>query len=80
VGIIAIIVAFITFYQALILLRAVASWFASPDSTHPAISLLKRLTAPALEPVRNALPATGGIDLSPLIVLIGLELLKRFLI
>jgi YggT family protein len=80
VGIIAIIVALITFYQALILLRALVSWFASPHSTNPAISLLKQLTDPALEPVRNALPATGGIDLSPLIVLIGLELVKRFLV
>lgn len=79
-GIIAIIVALITFYQALILLRAVVSWFASPNSSNPAINLLKQLTDPALEPVRNALPATGGIDLSPLIVLIGLELVKRFLV
>jgi YggT family protein len=72
-------VAAITLYEGLILLRAIVSWFAPPDSTHPAIELLKRVTDPVLEPVRKALPATGGIDLSPLIVLIGLELLKRFL-
>jgi len=32
-----------------------------------------------LDPVRKALPATGNIDFAPLVVLIGLELLKRFL-
>lgn len=70
----------ITLYEGLIILRAILSWFTSPHSTHPAIDLLRRLTDPALEPVRRALPESGGIDLSPLIVLLGLELLKRFLI
>ncbi|MEE9133926.1 MAG: YggT family protein [Gemmatimonadota bacterium] len=69
----------ITLYEGLIILRAVLTWFTSPQTSHPAIDLLKRLTDPALEPVRKALPATGSIDLSPLVVLIGLELLKRFL-
>jgi YggT family protein len=68
----------ITLYEGLILLRVIVSWFA-PDSSHAAIELLKRLTDPLLEPVQKALPATGSIDLSPLVVLIGLELLKRFL-
>ncbi len=69
----------ITLYEGVIILRVIASWFAAPDSTHPAIDLLKRLTEPLLEPARRALPATGGVDLSPLVVLIGLELLKRLL-
>lgn len=73
------IVTALTVYQALIILRALLSWFASPYSTHPALELLNRVTDPVLEPTKKALPPTGGIDLSPLIVLVGLELLKRFL-
>lgn len=69
----------ITLYEGLILLRVVVSWFASSHSTHPARELLEKLTEPALEPVRRAFPETSGIDLSPLIVLIALELLKRLL-
>ncbi len=72
-------VAVITLYEGLIVLRAILSWF-SPQTDHPAIELLGRLTDPVLEPVRKALPETSGIDLSPLIVLIGLELLKRILV
>ncbi len=72
-------VSVITLYQGLILLRAVLTWFVSPETTHSAIDLLKRLTDPVLDPVRKALPATGTIDFAPLVVLIGLELLKRFL-
>lgn len=70
----------ITFYEGLIILRAIVSWFAEPHSTHPAVETLKKLTDPVLEPVRSVLPVTGGVDLSPLIVLIGLELVKRILI
>lgn len=67
----------ITLYQGLIFLRVILSWFASPGAEQPAMDTLKRLTDPALDPVRKALPESGGIDFSPLIVLIGLELLKR---
>jgi YggT family protein len=77
VNIAALLVTLITLYQGLILLRAIVSWFASPETEHPIIDTLKKLTDPVLEPVRKALPETGGIDLSPLIVLIGLELVKR---
>lgn len=73
-------VSLITLYEGLILLRVVVSWFVSPYTTHPAIELLRKLTDPILEPVRKALPVSGGIDFSPLIVLIGLELVKRVLI
>jgi YggT family protein len=51
----------------------------SNNAEQPVIDFLKRLTDPVLEPVRKALPDTGAIDLSPLIALVGLELLKRFL-
>jgi YggT family protein len=69
----------ITLYEGLILLRVVLSWFAAPNRDNPALELLRKLTDPLLAPVQDALPETGGVDLSPLIVLIGLELLKRLL-
>ena len=72
-------VSVITLYEGLIILRAILTWFVSPQTNNSAIDLLKRLTDPVLDPVRKALPATGSIDFSPLVVLIGLELLKRFL-
>ncbi len=71
------IVSLITLYEGLIILRAVTSWFVSRQNTHPLVDLLHRVTDPVLEPVRNVLPVSSGIDLSPLIVLVGLELIKR---
>ena len=76
---VATLLALITLYEGLIILRAVLSWFTSPNSTHPAIEMLHRLTDPVLEPIRKALPVSSGIDLSPLIALLGLELVKRLI-
>ena len=41
--------------------------------------LVYRVTEPLLAPVRRILPATGGFDLSPIIVLLIANLLKRVL-
>jgi YggT family protein len=79
VGFSGLIVLLITLLEIVILLRVILSWFAPADATGPLVDSLKRLTDPVLEPIRKALPATGGIDLSPLVALIGLELIKRIL-
>jgi len=39
------------------------------------MDLLSRLCEPLLAPVRRLLPSLGGLDLSPLIILIGLQAL-----
>jgi YggT family protein len=40
---------------------------------------LYRVTEPVLRPVRNLLPSLGGIDISPLIVIIGLMFLEQLI-
>lgn len=57
-----------------ILLRAVASWIGNNRS--PAVSLLEDLTDPLLRPVQRVLPTLGGIDLSPLAVLLLIQVLQ----
>jgi YggT family protein len=39
------------------------------------VRLLHRLTEPVLAPIRKVLPPMGGIDFSPLVLLIGLRVL-----
>ncbi len=58
-------------YFFAIILRAIASWFS--DSNNPNARLLNQLTEPVLRPVRRVLPPFSGIDLSPLVVLILLQ-------
>ncbi|TCS64765.1 YggT family protein [Varunaivibrio sulfuroxidans] len=40
---------------------------------------LYRVTEPALRPIRNMLPNLGGIDLSPLVLILGLVFLQNVL-
>ncbi len=64
----------IDLYSLIIIAAVVVSWIDVPRDNQ-AIRLLHRATEPVLVRVRRALPETGGIDLSPLVVLIGLRLL-----
>ncbi|WP_323752176.1 YggT family protein [Marinobacter sp.] len=52
----------------------VVSWIA-PQSGHPAIQLVAQITEPVMRPVRNIMPSMGGLDLSPIIVFLILNVL-----
>ena len=62
-----------------VLILAILSWIA-PAGPNPVVEILQRITDPLLRPVRQVMPLIGGIDLSPLVVLIGLQLLKMLLL
>ena len=62
-----------------ILIRVILSWV-NPGIRHPASDIVRSLTEPVLEPARRLLPAMGGFDLSPILVLVGLQLVNLLLI
>ncbi len=64
-------------YSLLIFGRIILSWFPiSRGSPMESIySALYSVTEPVLGPVRRALPPLGGFDLSPIVVIFGLQLL-----
>ena len=62
-----------------ILVVIVASWIA-PFSTHPALTLLRAIIEPVMVPIRKILPSMGGLDLSPMIVIMILHVLKNYLL
>ncbi|MCC7353438.1 MAG: YggT family protein [Anaerolineae bacterium] len=62
-----------------IIARALISWF--PISPyHPVVTLLNQITEPFLAPLRRLLPSAGGMDLSPLVAIILLQVIERILI
>ena len=67
----------LTLYTFIIIGRAVISWV-NPDPYNPIVSFLYRATEPILYRVRSFLPDLGGIDLSPLVVLLAIQFLKHF--
>jgi YggT family protein len=65
-------------YTMVVFLAVVLSWFRlSPEN--PVVRLARALTEPVLEPIRKILPSAGGLDFSPLVLLLGLQLLRRLL-
>ena len=62
----------------LILGRVLLSWF-DPTGRSTVARFVIQATEPLLGPIRRALPPTGAIDLSPLIVLIVLSVLWRLI-
>jgi YggT family protein len=66
-------------YFWIIIARAVLSWV-NPDPFNPIVRFLYRVTEPVLRPIRHRLPATMGLDLSPMVVLLGIYFLKSFLV
>jgi len=59
--------------------RAILSWF-DPGNYNSASSLLQSLTEPLLNMCRKVMPDFGGIDLSPLVALVVLQLAKMMLL
>jgi YggT family protein len=62
-----------------ILIQVIMSWI-NPGAYNPAVSLLYSLTEPVLGPCRRLIPPFSGIDLSPLVALIAIQLAKMLLL
>jgi YggT family protein len=66
-------------YQLILLARVLISWFPDIDRGNAIVRLLYDLTEPVLQPVRNLLPQTGMMDLSPLVVFLGISVLMQLI-
>jgi YggT family protein len=67
-------------YMWVIIARAILSWV-NPDPYNPIVRFLYNVTEPVLGWIRQRVPLLfGGLDLSPLLVLLGIVFLRRFLI
>jgi len=62
-----------------IIIQAIMSWI-NPDPYNPVYSLLSQLTEPVLRPCLRLIPTMGGLDLSPLIALVALQVLKMLIV
>lgn len=62
-----------------ILIQVIVSWV-SPGNYNPVVGLIQKLTDPIMRPAQRILPPIAGIDLSPMLVIIGLTLLEMLLI
>ncbi len=71
----------------IIVVQAILSWLIAfnvinthNDFVRQVWEVLEKMTAPIYRPIRKILPDFGGLDLSPLVVLIGLSVFDRVLL
>jgi YggT family protein len=76
----------ITLYIWILIAAAVLSWliaFNVVNTRNPIVAsvgdFLYRVTEPALRPIRSLLPNLGGIDISPVILILGLLFLRNLI-
>jgi YggT family protein len=70
----------LTLYMWIVVARAIVSWV-SADPRNPIVRFLYNATEPLLYRVRRAVPAFGGgIDFSPLLVIVAIYFLQAFLV
>lgn len=77
----------INIYILIIILQVALSWLIAfnvinedNEKARNLNALLKRATDPVYEPIRKYVPPIGGIDLTPLIVIIALQLIEHFVV
>ena len=74
-----ILVQLLDLYSLVVFAAVIVSWVQLPPN-HPIASVLGSVTEPLLAPIRRALPDMGGLDLSPLVLLVGLRLVRGVLL
>jgi YggT family protein len=67
-------------FMWIVVARAILSWV-SPDPFNPIVRFVHNLTEPVLYRIRTVVPARfGGIDFSPIIVILGVVFLQSFFV
>ena len=67
-------------FMWIVIARAVLSWV-SPDPYNPIVRFIHNVTEPVLYRIRMYIPVNfGGIDLSPIIVILAIIFLKEFVV
>jgi len=77
----------IDLYTWIVIIGVILSWlvaFNVINTTNRFVYMVgdftHRATEPALKPIRNILPSLGGIDVSPIVLIIGLIFIKKVII
>lgn len=77
----------ITLYMWVIIISAILSWLIAfnvinrhNQAVYMIADMMQRLTAPALRPIRDALPDFGGLDISPVVLILILIFLRDVVI
>jgi len=68
----------IELYSLVVVGAVILSWLRL-DPRNPVATVVYSLTEPVLAPIRRVLPSAGGLDFSPMVLLVLLQVLQRLL-
>ena len=66
-------------YMFIIIIQIIISWV-NPGAYNPITVIMHQLSEPVLKPVRRLIPSAGGFDFSPMVIIIGMQLLIILLV
>jgi YggT family protein len=67
-------------FMWIVIARAILSWV-NPDPYNPIVRFIHNITEPVLYQIRKRIPLNfGGIDFSPIVVLLAVIFLQRFVV
>lgn len=66
-------------YVWIVIARALISWV-NPDPYNPIVRFLIQVTDPLLQKIRRYIPPMGGLDLSPMILILAIVFLQSFIV
>ncbi len=71
----------LTIYFFIVIASAILSWV-NPDPYNPIVMFLRKATEPVYYYIRKHLPFLniGGLDLSPIVIILGIQFLQIFVI
>jgi YggT family protein len=67
-----------TLLELAILARVLLSWF-RVDPYHPAVAFLYQVTEPILRPLRRVIPPLGMMDISPIVAMLLLGIIRQII-
>lgn len=75
----------VEFFSILILIEVIASWVAVanvrlPDTVVGLLQVISSITGIILNPIRRLIPSLGGLDISPIIALLLLSVVRQMLV
>lgn len=73
-----VVLAFNVFIFAIVI-QVIISWI-NPGTYNPVNALLYSITRPVMGPIQRLIPPVSGMDLSPLVALIGLQVMKMLVL
>ena len=69
------------YYYAIIgsIIMSFIMMFSGNPRPHPMLNLIGPLTEPVMGPIRSIIPPMGGLDFSPIVIFLGIQLLQKFI-